>query len=402
MSAKSLSFTVDGRKTVRIFQKTRWCFSHGAVTPTLFVWQAKSTRSKTIAEVQRRYAIDADRISIRGFSMGGAGCWHLAVHHPDRFFAANPGAGFCETERFLKGFQSEVLNPTPAQRTLWNLYDCPPVVRNLSNLPTIAYSGGMDRQKEAADIMTQAASAEGIDIPYVIHPESAHVIHPDAKVEIEEEMTSLAKRGRTKFPRSVSWSTFSLRYPGAYWIRMTLLERHWSKATIEATFAENLESLSIKTGNVRRFEVTVPAKALPSIQANSASTGRKISIEIDGHPVGSVQVNSDGSFDAAFEKASNAWKIASPTNSSKLPTLQKTPGLQGPIDDAFLSRFLIVRPTGTSANPLLDAWAAREMQHAIEHWRLQFRGDARVKLDVDVTEVDLREIEPYLFWNAGE
>ncbi len=120
---------------------------------------------EALAEVQRRYRIDPDRISIRGFSMGGAGCWHLASHYPDRFFAANPGAGFCETERFLTGFQSEILNPTPAQRMLWSLYDCPPVVRNLINLPTIAYSGGMDRQMEAADIMTQAASEAGFDIP---------------------------------------------------------------------------------------------------------------------------------------------------------------------------------------------------------------------------------------------
>ncbi len=33
---------------------------------------------EALAEVQKRYAIDPDRIVVRGFSMGGAGCWHLA------------------------------------------------------------------------------------------------------------------------------------------------------------------------------------------------------------------------------------------------------------------------------------------------------------------------------------
>jgi hypothetical protein len=30
------------------------------------------------------------------------------------------------------------------------------------------------------------------------------------------------------------------------------------------------------------------------------------------------------------------------------------------------------------------------MQHAIEHWRRQYRGDARVKADTEITETDIR------------
>ena len=41
------------------------------------------------------------RIGVRGFSMGGAACWQFAVHYADRWFAANPGAGFAETRLFL-------------------------------------------------------------------------------------------------------------------------------------------------------------------------------------------------------------------------------------------------------------------------------------------------------------
>ena len=40
---------------------------------------------------------------VRGFSMGGAACWQFAVHYPDRWFAATPGAGFSETPEFLRG-----------------------------------------------------------------------------------------------------------------------------------------------------------------------------------------------------------------------------------------------------------------------------------------------------------
>ncbi len=344
---------------------------------------------ESLAEVQRRYAIDPDRISIRGFSMGGAGCWHLAVHHPDRFFAANPGAGFCETERFLSGFQSELLTPRPTQRLLWNLYDCPPFVRNLTNLPTIAYSGGMDRQKEAADIMTDAATNADFTIPYVIHPESAHAIHADAKKEIEAKMSEFAKQGRTRFPKSVSWSTYSLKNPGAYWVRLTGLHQHWSKASIDAEFAENLDSLKARTVNVRSFEIAIPSGSLVSSQ--SANSLRTIAVNIDGLDVGVVDANQDGSLSAAFQRDPQGWKVSKLQRASVFKAIEKRPGLQGPIDDAFLERFIIVRPTGKSKSSVIDGWVERELQHAIEHWRLQFRGEARVKLDVDVSEADLRE-----------
>jgi len=69
--------------------------------------------------------------------------------------------------------------------------------------------------------------------------------------------------------------------------------------------------------------------------------------------------------------------------------LAKTPGLQGPIDDAFMDRFLMVRPTGNPLHEKTGAWAAGEMKHAITHWRSQFRGDAPVKDDKDVTAGDI-------------
>ena len=46
-----------------------------------------------IAAMQHRFKIDDKRIILRGFSQGGEGAWHIALHHPDRFAAAEIGAG---------------------------------------------------------------------------------------------------------------------------------------------------------------------------------------------------------------------------------------------------------------------------------------------------------------------
>src|SRR5207244_7511410 len=70
-------------------------------------------------------------------------------------------------------------------------------------------------------------------------------------------------------------------------------------------------------------------------------------------------------------------------------TLRKRPGLQGPIDDAFMDSFLMVRPTGSPLNAASGAWVAAEQKHAIEEWRAQFRGEARVKDDTAVTDADI-------------
>jgi hypothetical protein len=69
--------------------------------------------------------------------------------------------------------------------------------------------------------------------------------------------------------------------------------------------------------------------------------------------------------------------------------LAKRPGLQGPIDDAFLDSFLMVRPTGTPLNDKVGKWAAGEMAHATEHWRKQFRGDAPIKDDTAISDEDI-------------
>ena len=69
--------------------------------------------------------------------------------------------------------------------------------------------------------------------------------------------------------------------------------------------------------------------------------------------------------------------------------LVKRHGLTGPIDDAFMDAFVMVRPTGKAANAKVGEWVEKEMKHAVDHWRKQFRGDARVKSDGELTDADI-------------
>ena len=90
--------------------------------------------------------------------------------------------------------------------------------------------------------------------------------------------------------------------------------------------------------------------------------------------------------DAHFRKVDGKWKLVDAADDG---TLAKRHGLQGPIDDAFMDSFVMVRPTGKPMNEKVGAWVDREMKHAVDHWRKQFRGEAPVVDDDAVTDADI-------------
>jgi hypothetical protein len=81
--------------------------------------------------------------------------------------------------------------------------------------------------------------------------------------------------------------------------------------------------------------------------------------------------------------------------------LRKRHGLQGPIDDAFLSSFLFVTPTGAPLAAGVAPWVDAEQRHAVKEWRSQFRGDAPVKKDAEVTQDDIAASNLVLWGDPG-
>jgi hypothetical protein len=65
-----------------------------------------------------------------------------------------------------------------------------------------------------------------------------------------------------------------------------------------------------------------------------------------------------------------------------------------------MSSFIFVKPTGKCAHPAVQKWVDAEMQRAITQWRRQFRGDARVKLDSEVTDADILSSNLVLWGDA--
>ncbi|YCM46504.1 prolyl oligopeptidase family serine peptidase [Verrucomicrobiaceae bacterium 227] len=343
---------------------------------------------EALEHVKSGYRVDPDRILVRGFSMGGAACWQFAVHYADQWCAANPGAGFAETPEFLKMCDGVRPNPPAFQQTLWRLYDCTGYASNLFNLPTVAYSGEIDQQKQAADMMAKALQERGLPLTHIIGPKTAHKIEEGAKVEVAKRLNEIVEKGRERFPKSVRLETYTLRYNRMFWVEFDGLKEHWKRAYLEAESSN--EGIKVgKIENVTALTFSFPQGAVPF------EIGRTPALEIDGQTISGPVVKAGEGWQVKLLLEDGKW-----TAGGAAKELSKRHLLQGPVDDAFMDSFLFVAP-GKSGEGDFSHWENGERERAVTQWRQQFRGDVRLKKDDQVSDDDIADHNLILWGNPG-
>jgi dienelactone hydrolase len=319
---------------------------------------------EVVEDVKRRYKIDPDRVVLMGFSMGGAGVWHIGAHYTDRWVAMSPGAGFAETAEYNRLTPDRY--PSEVEQTLWQVYDCPHYARNLLNLPLVAYSGEQDKQIQAALVMETALAQQGHSLNHVIGPGMGHKYHPDSLAAILSQMDEAVGKGLNRQPARISLQTPTLRYATMHGFGISGLQQHWLDSRLDVDYQD--QSARIQTQNVNEFYIT-DTRPLDSVSID----GQHVDLDDDSRPL------------VFHLNGQQQWQAGS------LPAegLRKLPGLQGPIDDAWLRPFLVVKPTGTSIHPKVQAWVDFELDHLQDRWQALFRGRLPMKLDTEVTADDI-------------
>jgi len=318
----------------------------------------------------------------------------MCLHHPDRWAAVEGGAGFTETIRYAR-----LPNLPEHQRQSVHIYDADKYALNEFNVPLVGYGGEDDPQILAADNVRQQLMREGFRFEadglhwrtkdlralFLGSPRTPHRFHPDAKAASNAYIDPIVCEGRV-VPDHVRFVTYTLRYPRSFWVEVEGLGKHYERAEVDAHRSREgsrVTSVKMKTQNVRLF-------ALRDVDVTTA-------VEEDEQPVkfpSGLPSNPDR---IRFAKTGEKWSAVSSFDSPSRRSLRKKPGLQGPIDDAFMDAFLCVRPTGEPAQPAahdyaLDAADRFEREHA--KW---LRADAPFKNDVDVTDADIRDNNLVLF-----
>jgi dienelactone hydrolase len=337
---------------------------------------------EAIASVEKNYPIDPNRIVMAGFSMGGASAWSYIVHYADRWAAGAPGAGFTETEVFLRG----ALTRQPqndVQRTLWHMYDSTDYAINTFNVPVVAYSGEIDAQKQAADAMAAAMLAEGLKLEHIIGPNTGHSYEAGARQRLQDRLDQLASAGRNPAPDEIRFTTWMLRYNKMFWLTVDAMAEEWQRARVNAKVDGS--TIVATTTNVTALSVDFQPGLAPF------EPGTKPRLKIDSDTVQLPPVRGDQSLAVGVVRSGNTWKIGT------LNGLRKSHGLQGPIDDAFMEAFVFVTPTGRPLSDAIGKWTREQADYAISEWIHFFRGEPRVKDDTDISADDITNNNLVLF-----
>jgi dienelactone hydrolase len=324
-------------------------------TNNAYRWSGETDVFEALASVESRYNVDHDRILLRGFSMGGAGTWHIGLHFPDQWAAMEAGAGFTETRRYAK-----LSDPAPWVAPVLHIYDAMDYARNIVNIPAVGYGGDQDPQLQASLNVQEQLKTEGLfgkpDLRalFLVGPNIGHRFHPDSKRTSDAFLDKYVLAGRHE-PETISFVTYTTRYNHIFSYTVDALERHYQRAEV------NAHNGVVQTKNVARL----------SVKSDKP-------VEIDGRkfPHGGT-----------FEKTAEGWRA-----SGALKGLHKRHGLQGPIDDAFMDSFLCVKPKGTE-----DARLAR-FRAEFAKW---LRGDPRVVDEASVTAKQISQHNLILFGDAS-
>ncbi|MCS7023861.1 MAG: prolyl oligopeptidase family serine peptidase [Bryobacteraceae bacterium] len=332
-------------------------------TNNAYRWAGETDVFEALAAAQTNYAVDSRRIVLRGFSMGGAGAWHLGLHHPDQWAAIEAGAGFTDTQghaRIAQAPQHEIL--------AWRIYDAYLYARNAVMVPAVGYGSVDDPQLRAAKLIAEQLGRERLEPSdlrplFLTGPAVGHRFAPESK-KLSEAFLAQALLQRTQPPDRVRFVTYTTRYNRCFWVHLEELEKHYERAEIDAR--RQGRRVLIEAHGVRRIRLEEPSD-----------------VEIEGQVLTQVR---------ELEKLSGGWVAARPTKG-----FRKRHGLQGPIDDAFGESFLCVRPTGRPGDEVVHRAALERLERFRQEYDKYLRADIRLKNDRELTPEDIANHHLVLF-----
>lgn len=334
--------------------------------------------------LEREQLLDGQRLVLRGFSMGGAGTWHLGLHRPDRWCVLGPGAGFTTTHGYVPKLPAEL---PPYQEACLHIYDAVDYAENAFNVPLVAFSGDQDPQMQAAVNIENKLKKLGIPMTHLIAPDLGHQFPPAWQKKAEEHYAKHAARGRPEYPPHVRFLTYTMRYPSCYWVEILGLDKHYEKALVDARKTD--EGFTVATTNVRALHLVTPDGATP-----------EVAVVIDNQKIPAHswpnQVGNPGIY---LVKRGGRWQSVLPQIilTNRVRVKQKITGLQGPIDDAFTDAFLCVRGTEKSWHAATGQYAEANLKRFQDEWAKYLRGHLPIKDDVDVTTEDIAAKHLVLF-----
>lgn len=301
-----------------------------------------------LADIERRYPIDPDRIYLTGVSMGGAAAIRFALTRPDVWAAV---AAVCPAE-------------------VWGVDG---LSRNASNLPIRIYHGEQDPVTPVANsrawqrrLVDAGVPAEYIEYPAVRH-NAWDVAYRGGGV-----FEWFGRFRRNRAPDRVRLVARSYRHAAAYWARIDGLTPGVLAGLDVRRSAPN--EIAVETENVDGFTLT-PEKPAASVSIDGAVLRVR-----PGAPL-------------SFHKAGERWRAG-----LYIPA-GKRPGAEGPIVAAVNRRHIYVYGSvgAATADELAERRAVAEQAASWSSPRGYVGVKFEVKADTAVSAADLDDADLVLF-----
>lgn len=228
----------------------------------------------TIDEVQRRYAIDPDRIFLTGMSNGGIGTYVVGAHHADRFAALAPMAGGLEDVLF-------------------------PFLQNLRHTPVYLLHGAKDHVMPIQLSRDIDAELTRLGYPHVLrehpreHPQAGGHFFP--RDEVPALVTWMQHQTRTAVPTRITLVRDASHLGAFAWVRIdaTDLIAYFSDRLIDTKddlvknriYAEldaaiaGPNRIEVRTSRVRRYSLYLNDTLVDFAKPVTVVTNGKISHE---------------------------------------------------------------------------------------------------------------------------
>ncbi len=356
-------------------------------TNNAYRWAGETDVFEAMQDVTRRYRIDESRVTLWGFSMGGAGAWHLGLHHPSRWASVGAGAGFVDFYKYQK--QTGQL-PDHQHRAL-RIYDAKDYALNLSVVPFITYGGEKDAQLLASLDVQEEAKKLGVPLQLIVGPNMGHKFDDASKAKFMEFLAKGNKHGRKRVPgqREIEFITYTLKYNKAEWLTIEEQQIPYEMTTVKSSLGDD-GTLIVETENV----------AAMSILRTAANR-----VEIDGAGPFDLNLAADANLlKVYFINDENGWDVLDYEDSLEFeenPDQNKRHHLQGPIDDAFMEPFVCVTGTGEPWSKNLQSYADWSLNRFVIEYDKWMRAKPMIVTDKEVNESLFRDRNLILFGDPG-
>lgn len=356
-------------------------------TNNAYRWAGETDVFEAIADVSRRYRIDESRVTLWGFSMGGAGAWHLGLHHPSRWASVGAGAGFVDFYKYQN--QSDQL-PDHQHKAL-RIYDAKDYVLNLNVVPFVTYGGEKDPQLLASLTIQEEAKQLNVPLQLIVGPNMGHKFDDESKARFMEFLAKHNQPGRQKAPglRDFQFVTYTLKYNTCESVTIEEQVIPYARTTITSS-QDDQGILRLHTENVAALSVL-------------RSAADRVRID-DSEPL-ELNLASDANLtEVFFIKENSSWQALDYDDSLEFtqnPERHKRHNLQGPIDDAFMEGFVCVRGTSQPWSKNLEDYAQWSLQRFSREYDKWMRATVPMINDVDLNEELIRSKNLILFGDPG-